>query len=43
METDLFLGRGLHRLIKQDGEQEEDPSPDIPVSAAPLTETVIND
>lgn len=27
----------------EDGEQEEDPSPDIPVSAAPLTETVIND
>jgi hypothetical protein len=24
-------------------EREEDPSPDIPVSAAPLTETVIND
>ena len=30
-------------VTKTDEEQEDDPSPDVPVSAAPLTETVIND
>ena len=30
-------------ITKTDEEQEDDPSPDVPVSAAPLTETVIND
>ena len=30
-------------VTKTDEEIEDDPSPDVPVSAAPLTETVIND
>ena len=30
-------------VTKTEEEQEDDPSPDVPVSAAPLTETVIND